>query len=342
MIGRFLALVALAFTLPLPAVACTIPVFRFALDRWEADPFHLVLPAEIAGRVDIQDLLRPLRANGKANLDITTARDASMKQAELRFSRGGDQIAWSGELDKAALDSLLESPARRQFTQHVLEGDSAVWFIVHDGSAEQIARAEQIEKRLRFLEQVAALPIQDPNDPDSQLGPGPPLRLKFSALHVRRDDPAEALLLRMLAGPAGQVDPRTTSFASVAFAKGRVLGSWPLDAVDDRLLEDACLFLVGRCSCRMKNENPGWDILLNVDWPAGLQRVMKNGPSAAAAPVVEERKPAVVEAIPARPSPPARSESPVRGITWTTAAVIGAGLALVFALLLLVSPRRGR
>lgn len=339
MIRNLFTLLALWLAWPALASACTIPVFRFALDRWEADPFHLVIPAETAGRAEIQDLLRPLRANGKANLDIATAHDASVRQAELRFSRGNDQLAWTGALDKAALDALLDSPARRQFTERVLAGDSVVWFIAHDGSAAEMERAEQIEKRLRFLEQVAALPIQDPNDPDSQLGPGPPLRLKFTALRLRRDDPAEALLLRMLAGPAGQIDPRTASFASVAFAKGRVLGAWPLDAVDDRLLEDACMFLVGRCSCRLKNENPGWDLLLNVDWSSELERVMKSGPESAPAPAV---KPVEIETTTIQPAPAAPVASPVGGITWTTAAILGAGLVLVFGIALLLSSRRGR
>ena len=30
------------------------------------------------------------------------------------------------------------------------------------------------------------------------------------------------------------------------------------------------MFLVGRCGCRLKNENPGWDLLLNVDWEKAL------------------------------------------------------------------------
>jgi hypothetical protein len=30
------------------------------------------------------------------------------------------------------------------------------------------------------------------------------------------------------------------------------------------------MFLVGRCGCRLKNENPGWDILLNLEWEKAL------------------------------------------------------------------------
>ncbi len=256
--------------------ACTIPVFRYALDRWEADKFHLVLPASAAQDMALQDVLRPLRANGTANMDISTSPDASVKMAELRNSRESSLLVWSGALNGAALAALLDSPARKKLVECILAGDSFIWVIADNGSPLDEVEVARIEKRLRFLEQVASLPIQDPNDPDSQLGPGPPLRLKFTTLRLRRDDPAESTLLRMLAGPKGAFDPATTSFAAAVFGRGRVLGAWPLALLDDAALEDASMFLVGRCGCRLKNENPGWDILLNVDWEKALQSAISS------------------------------------------------------------------
>ncbi|MDZ4287758.1 MAG: hypothetical protein U0984_07360 [Prosthecobacter sp.] len=271
----------LAFLLSLVCVtgacACTIPVFRYALDRWEADKFHLVLPASAAQDTALQDVLRPLRANGKANMDITTSRDPAVSTAELRHSRESNQRVWTGTLDKVSLAALLDSPARQKIVASILAGDSFVWVIADSGSSQDAAEVERIEKRLRFLEQVAALPIQDPTDPDSQLGPGPPLRLKFTTLRLLRDDPAESVLLKMLTGPKAEIDPASTSFAAAVFGKGRVLGAWPLAMLDDATLEDASMFLVGRCGCRMKNENPGWDLLLNVDWGKALEKAATPG-----------------------------------------------------------------
>ncbi|MCX6853371.1 MAG: hypothetical protein NTV80_00535 [Verrucomicrobia bacterium] len=193
--------------------ACTIPVFRYALDRWEADKFHLVLPASAASDAALTDALRPLRANGKANLEITTAKDAA-EGAVLYSSRESDQPVWKGTLDKAALEAILDSSGRQKILQQILAGDSAVWVIAEDGTPE--------------------------------------------------------LLLSMLAGPKNSFDPTTTSFAAAVFGKGRVLGAWPLKDLDDASLEDACMFLVGRCGCRIKSGNPGWDLLLNVDWEKAL------------------------------------------------------------------------
>ena len=253
---------------------CTIPVFRFALDRWEADRFKLVLPAEVASKPEIVDLMRPLRAGGKANLDIVTDRSGKLKEATLYFPRDESQAAWSGELNSASLADLLDSPGRKQLLKHILEGDSVTWVLVEGGAPAEEEAVQRISKRLAFLEQAAALPIQDPNDPDSQLGPGPELRLKFQVLRLRQDETAEKPLISMLAGPKGRVDAKRP-FAAAVFGRGRVLGAWQLDELDDAGLEDACMFLIGRCSCRLKNENPGWDLLMNVDWPKMLEETQQ-------------------------------------------------------------------
>jgi hypothetical protein len=311
--------------------ACTIPVFRYALDRWETDRFQLVVPASTSQNTELTDLLRPLRANGKANLDITTAKDSAVATAELLDSKTGTKSLWKGGLNKAALDAVLDSPGRKQITERILAGESIVWVIVDDGKPESQPEIERIEKRLKFLEQVASLPIQDPNDPDSQLGPGPALLLKFTTLRLRADDPAEKILTTMLAGPEGKIDA-AKAFAAPVFGRGRVLGAWNLDQLDDASLEEACMFLVGRCSCRMKNENPGWDILLNVDWPKALEEAKAKKPAVEVAQAVQMKQPETVVTESKDDSPPTdqaspRDSIPQSSILLTSASLLLAGLA---------------
>jgi hypothetical protein len=252
------------------AFACTIPVFRFALDRWEADPFRLVIPSSWVTQPDMIKLLVPLRGNAEANIKIEETSVPTVTEAKLLFPHH-DVPIWSGKLDPAALAPLLDSPARQELLKRVLDGDSAIW-VVCTKDADK-AEADRVERRLRYLEQVAALPVQDPKDPDSQLGPGPPLRLKFSVLRVSLDDPTEKRFAAMVAGPKQQdFIANGTSFAGPVFAKGRVLGAWALSELDDTAIEDASLFLIGRCSCRIKNENPGWDVLLKADWESVLAK----------------------------------------------------------------------
>lgn len=315
--SRLLGL-ALLFCLASAAPACTIPVFRFALDRWQADAFTLLLPAETAAAS--ADLLRPLRANGRANLTIRTApAGTGPLRPELRFPNS-DTVAWSGDLGPAALDRLLDSNGRREIVRHILAGDSVVWVI----SGGDPAEAERIGQRLNFLEQVASLPIQDPNDPDSRLGPGPPLKLKFSLLRLDAADPGEAILRRLLAGPEGDAD---RPFAAAVFGRGRVLGAWPLDQLDDRALEEACLFLVGRCSCRVKNENPGWDLLLNVDWESSLAAAGKTAATEPVEPAAAARAEPEVATAPQTVTTQPAAEPVARSKGWAIAAALLLGVA---------------
>jgi hypothetical protein len=287
--GRLLSALCLFWIVTTQAAeCCTIPVFRFALDRWEPDRFKLVVPANVAAKPEIVDLLRPLRAGGKANLDITTDRSGKATRAELFSPQDGTRPVWAGELNAASLAALLDSPGRAAVMKHILEGDSVTWVIVDGGTPADDAEVERITKRLNFLKMAAALPIQDPNDPDSQLGPGPELKLEFRVMRLRLDDQAEKPLIAMLAGVQGRVDA-TKPFAAAVFGRGRVLGAWQMSQLDDTGLEDACMFLIGRCSCRVKNENPGWDLLMNVDWVKTLEQTAAERKSAVK-PAIGERK----------------------------------------------------
>ncbi|MBK8092806.1 MAG: hypothetical protein IPK32_12680 [Verrucomicrobiaceae bacterium] len=248
------------------AVSCTIPVFRFALDRWEPSNYRLILPQEMAARPEIVDLLRPLRAGGVANLEIITAQQPGPTAAQLFATQDSPVPLWSGDINAQTLNALLDSPARQKLREQILQGTSITWIIADNQDKEE----QRIATRLAFLEQAAALPIQDPNDPDSQLGPGPELKLSFRVQRLRLDDHAEKAFIPMLIGPEGKVKP-DQPFAAAVFARGRALGAFPLAELDDAALEEACMFLIGRCSCRVKDQNPGWDLLMNVDWPKELQ-----------------------------------------------------------------------
>jgi hypothetical protein len=254
------------------ALACTIPVFRYALDRWQADPYTLVIPESLAKDRALNDLLRPIRANQPGNLEVRTESGNDFDAPTLLFPDRGGRV-WSGDLHPSALSALLDSPARKQVREKILAGASAVWVLVDDGDDAGEAEAKRIRGRLKFLEQVASLPIQDPNDPDSQLGPGPELKLEFELVRVRRNDARESAFVEMLRGPSPDPVTATKPFVSAIFGRGRTLGAWTAERIDNVALEDASMFLTGRCSCNVKQQNPGWDLLFSNDWDADLQKV---------------------------------------------------------------------
>ncbi|MBM3876449.1 MAG: hypothetical protein FJ386_06995 [Verrucomicrobia bacterium] len=313
------------------AHACSIPVFRYALDRWHADPFRLELPAGFKPDDTLAKFFRNLGADSPINLDVQN-RDTPGSHPRLLFPAGPSGPApqlWEGRLTPDTLASLTDSPARREISDRILAGESAVWVLVESGNqAADDALVLRVEKRLRFLQSIAQLPRIDPSDPTSKLGPGPGLKVKFSLLRIPSANPqSEAPFLKMLAGPKPNPALTGSSWLAAVFGRGRVLGAWPAAELGDEQIEEACLFLLGACSCQVKRQNPGWDLLLHVNWDKQLaaaeQRKLEAIPAAAATPPVAEPAAAPeTVTINAEPAAPATDPRPTPWLAPAAAAFV--------------------
>ncbi|KAF0176811.1 MAG: hypothetical protein FD161_2755 [Limisphaerales bacterium] len=299
--------VLLFFTLTFARAAecCTVPVFRYGLDNWQADAYRLEFPAAAMQDGKLADFFRNLGTALPVNLE---AKPGTGTEARLLFphpEEAKSPVVWTGALTPASLAALTDSPARKEIARRILAGESVVWVLAESGDkAEDDAIAARVEKRLRYLEQVAILQPIDPNDPTSKLGPGPALRVKFSLLRAPRagdlqspslandsngrrlqtaGTASESLLLKMLAGPKPAAELATGPWLAAVFGRGRVLGAWPAANFGDAEIEEACLFLLGACSCQVKRQNPGWDVLMNVNWTEELRAVAEKASGAATA-----------------------------------------------------------
>ena len=345
--------------LPFTTNACTVPVFRYGLDNWVPDNYRLEFPATALQDGKLADFYRNLGTVMPVNLDAKPG-----AEVRLLFPHPGEAkspVVWTGALTPASLGALTDSPARREISRRILAGESIVWVLAGSGNkTEDDAIAARVEKRLRYLEQVAILQRIDPNDPDSKLGPGPALRVKFSLLRVpgspvsdqarskatqpdagpETGAPAEALLLKMLAGPKPADGLTGGPWLAAVFGRGRVLGAWPAADFGDAEIEEACLFLLGACSCQVKRQNPGWDLLLNVNWEKELAAAAQS----AKEPVTQVRMPptnpaSAPETVTIRAQPITGADPVPVAPGWNQAAMLGAGLALLAAALLF---RHGR
>jgi hypothetical protein len=268
---RALTLMLAAWCMSALAQACSIPVFRYALDRWPADSFTLEVSANDAKDEAVARFLRNFTDSTPLNLAPMRSPDEGLSRLTFPHAAADATPAWSGKLDATALSRLTDSPARAEIVKRILAGEAGVWVLVESGLKNADDRAASLlEKRLRYLEQVAQIPAIDPNDPTSQLGPGPALRVKFSLLRIKRDDAAEQAFTAMLAGPNGYMENANGPWLALVFGRGRVLGAWSAEGFGDEQTDEACLFLLAACSCQVKRMNPGWDLLLNVDWNESL------------------------------------------------------------------------
>jgi hypothetical protein len=97
------------------------------------------------------------------------------------------------------------------------------------------------------------------------------LRLEFSLLRLSRHDPNERPFIQMLLGAEADLDEMKAPIVFPVFGQGRALYALVGDGIKDETIEKAATFLIGKCSCEVKEQNPGMDLLLAADWKAIIQ-----------------------------------------------------------------------
>jgi hypothetical protein len=195
-------------------------------------------------------------------------------------------------LAEAVSADLFDSPVRRRLRRRLLDGHSVVWLVVQSDNA---AKTQRVTSRLE--QQLARLPqqIQLPEGiglPGSELYADVPLVLKFSVLTIDPADPRERFLVQLLTGLRQQAFDAGEPLLVPVFGRGRALEVIPGEDLQGPLAGDLTRFLCGACSCQVKEQNPGFDLLMTVDWDHELfgdseQRPPKQaGSRAANAPVL--------------------------------------------------------
>ena len=280
----------------LAAVACNVPVFRYALERWEADAYEIVVFQRGPLTAEQQAALEKLEQAGRdgvANLVVSRVDLASEVPPPLRavweaqekpalpwlvarYPRHArdDAAAWAGPLNADAVAAVLDSPARRSLTQKLSSGDAVVWLLLESGAAKADAEAaELIETETQKLQQSLKLPEPAPDDPP--IAAELPLKIAFSTLRVARSDPAERALVSLLLSRDAKVPGTKEPMLFPVFGRGRVIPPAIGAEIRPEALREMAEFLIGPCSCQVKEMNPGYDLLLSANWNAliGYQEV---------------------------------------------------------------------
>jgi len=286
---------------PFVMMACNVPVFRYALERWRPSSYEVLvfhrgaLPSEVREvAATLKDI--SLTGNNLANLSLTivdlSVADnergailwADQPHATLPWiavrapgSKDGQPAVWSGPLSSETVQALARSPARQEIADRLLNGDSAVWLLLESGnSTADEAAFQMLDRALKQAEQSIELPVPDPSDP--RMRAELPLRIAFSSLRVARDDPTEGFLLATLRHHQPALANQGLPVAVPIFGRGRVLAVLPGESLTPTLINEACRFIAGPCSCQVKEQNPGFDLLITADWEALLDRRRVNDP----------------------------------------------------------------
>jgi hypothetical protein len=283
MFRTLLLLLLLPLTL---AYGCSVPVFRYALERWESDPFQLVVVHDQPLSKELESALaamEPVMEPGSARPNWKITRVDAQKpipalwqglwKADAKLPlmvlctpewTKGEEPLWTSELTTVQLSQLTESPVRKQLREELLKGTAVVWLIV-DGKDKAAADGleARIAKESARLRDAILIPPNIGKDGVNVLS-NLPLEVSFKTYRLSAANADEAALRKMLGDR--EHEPVLVPF----FGRGRALAVMKDSALTEQLIEETARFICGACSCQVKASNPGFDVLMVADWQSIL------------------------------------------------------------------------
>lgn len=300
----------------LPVLACNVPVFRYSLERWQPDRYEIVVIQREPLTAEQKNLVDSLaKQSDRCNIGKNVAfininevgaedRDKLTKRYNIAqfpwlIVRYPDHVdsgaaAYSGPIESDRLQNLLDSPARTELARRLLKGDSAVWLLLESGDRQ---KDDDIEAKLKTwlasLEKTIKLPELSNSPKDKLLREDLPLKTAFAILRVSRTAAAEKHFVHILSHMEKNLST-TEPVVVPVFGRGLALYAIVGKGITERNVTEAATFLTGKCSCEVKQLNPGVDLLMTADWdgPPGPQ---KQGVSTE--PAAQAKKPAAVTLV---------------------------------------------
>ena len=211
---------------------------------------------------------------------------------------------FAGRLDLASVEAMAESPARKQIAQMLDKGHMAVFLLLPGKDPQLTGQAEKAVKEViakvrsgkvamgpARMEDIppdiappapakqkadAGAAAKAPASPDSPppSPPPPPPPPELGLVKIDRSDKAEAWLVRPLATVERDL-PEAVGQPMVfaAYGRGRVLPPCIGKGITAENLLEQLMFLAGACSCTVKDQQPGVDLLFRWDWDATAERL---------------------------------------------------------------------
>ncbi len=281
-------LLGIAIFVPQQVDGCTIPVFRYALEKWELTPYDVLVYHHGPVPADLQKMLKTWTdAPNKANIDITVV-DLDGKVSKIhqklwdrwgkkdkgpwmlvrsQSNNAADIPAFSGPCTAANLDTNVDSPMRQAILAHLTRGASVVYVLLTSGDKDYDREVfDMATKELRFLEKKIKLPEQSKEGPQLKLPL--PLKVSLPLLVLDRNRPEEAAFVQMLLATEDDLEKKKGPILFPIFGRGRSLGSLYEDNLTPKMVSAATEFLCKECSCQVKDLNPGVDLLMLAHWNA--------------------------------------------------------------------------
>ncbi|MBN2292064.1 MAG: hypothetical protein JXM70_06535 [Pirellulales bacterium] len=264
------------------AQACNTPVYRYAMYNWRTTPYHVLFfhnPAEKSGEAQkVNRLLSELIASQQSvNMELTEVdttdgksidklpepikkswerarkKHAAKKSGWLHiiFSPWGREL-YSGQLNAETLRSITESPAREQMGELLSQGKLVAVCLMSKNKANNRMLDKALAELTKQIESDSEMPS-----------------VEVARVDVLASDPKESWFVRNLM----LAEPDLKDFADqpmlfMAYGRGRSMLPYIGKGISAENLSGCVTFLTGACSCEVKADNPGIDLLVRYDWEA--------------------------------------------------------------------------
>jgi hypothetical protein len=325
-----------AFLLAASAQACSVPVFRYALERWVSDAYHVTLTHHGIWDAEsraVTNFLTPYwNELGIITLVARAERstNALMERPTLRLDypsllRAPTSV-WEGPATLSNAARIVDSPARREIARRIVNGDSAVWLLLESGDRERDeAAAATVATNIATLQATLRLPHElDEIPPEDRAIYDTNIVLRFSMLRMARTNAAEEMFIRMLTSILPDDTWRDGPVVFPIYGRGRALTALTGANIGARMIAGLGQFLVGPCTCVFKGDNPGIDMLIAANWDEAIHTPMRLMTRPVTLQGFEEFFSAGV-ALPAGHAPPV--QTPAGKPIWYALAATGLGVA---------------
>ncbi len=272
---------------------CPIPLYRYALEWWEREPYEVYVFCDGAltdyERAVIERLEAMAAGDGggerAVNLRMRRVESESRERLDSHAAVRGEvpeslpwmvvhyrpvganarTPVWSGALTDENVDALVDSPKRQEIADLLLNGAAVVWVFLESGNEAADDEAFQIlERELTRLE--AALEPPDAGAFGVEEIPLPDLR--FEALRLSREASEESMLVNMLS----RTEPDLERYANEPivfpiFGRGFVMNALVGGGVNPGMIRETAEVLAARSTCTMtQTGNPGAGLLTAMNW----------------------------------------------------------------------------
>lgn len=276
-----------------PTIACDTPVYRYALYNWSTSPYMLYRFQ--ADEPAAENSAEP-SDDGEGATDATpTAPQANFieiavgqgDQAQLELVPEAVLQAWREKGSAVPLDVLLgpqeavvfagqataddlpaiaDSPARQEIVRQLGTGQPSVLLVLTGANAAaNDAALAAVDETIARGGAGKIEPAKLGSDPAA--APAEPPSVALGRVVISVADERERWLVRMLA----HVEPDLAEFDGqpmvfAVYGRGRAMEPYIGEGITADNLSECVSFILGSCSCQVKDQNPGVDLLTRWDW----------------------------------------------------------------------------